>query len=195
MEGPYRENFTPWNFFTRTFYNAEISRCTVLNWTLRPHGPSNNPSFLPFFMFCADLVLLDCQAWVAMQNEVLCVNKGQKPFCVGTLHPVSSENFHFQLANYYKIGQRLCELTCSIVSTHGRFCLVWILTFAHTLSPLPQWQWCHHALFKYMKLTSQGGSTLGKFYNFWDHFWCSLVTCALVAISQKNLEIDRVEWG
>ena len=58
--------------------------------TVEQCGPSSNSHFLHIFIFSADLDILDCQAWVPTQNEVLRIDKGHEQFRAGRLCLMSS---------------------------------------------------------------------------------------------------------
>ena len=73
-------------------------------------------------IFSADLNILDCQAWVPTQNEVLRIDKGHEQFRVGRLCLMSFEHFKFQLATcYVKCNTKPQLSSCSIFSTHKKF--------------------------------------------------------------------------
>ena len=58
----------------------------------RLRGPSNNPLFLPIFMFSPDLNLLDLGS---DKKKFIMSKKDPELFCAGSLHLVSFERFNF----------------------------------------------------------------------------------------------------
>ena len=94
-----------------------------LNWTnatpFRLCGPSTVCSLLISTSWSVRLEL-------AMWNEILWVEKGLEPFHAGSLCLVSFERFSFLASKLLQVQDiASVDLTCSILSTCGRFCLFW----------------------------------------------------------------------